>query len=180
MHLGSLIRAHRKQQKLTLKTVAEKARISEGFLSQVENNVKTPSLASLVNICEALDLNAGDLVNQLQNQERIVQIKRSEWDEVDISHTGFATRRFMPPENREVIDSAVLFIQPGRSIPVRKNIKNVQEILCILQGHLELTQGDRRILLGDGDAAHFWSETDGQRITNTGDGLAVALWVGTI
>ena len=36
MNLGTLIRRHRKKQKLTLKTVAERAQISEGFLSQVE------------------------------------------------------------------------------------------------------------------------------------------------
>ena len=47
-------------------------------------------------------------------------------------HTGFVTRRMSPPENREVLDSAVLFIEPGKSLPVRKNIKNGQEVLCVL------------------------------------------------
>ena len=63
MNLGALIRRHRKERKLTLKSVAEKARISEGFLSQVENSVSSPSVDTLFGICHALGVNAGDLLN---------------------------------------------------------------------------------------------------------------------
>jgi len=180
MNFGSLLRRHRKEKKLTLKVVAEKAGVSEGFLSQVENDVKSPSLDTLLNICEALEVNAGDLLNQLQNQERIFPVRRSEWDEVDIPHTGFATRRFVSPENRTIIDSAILFMEPGKSIPVRKNVKNGQEILCVLQGRMNLVQGDREVAMVEGDAVHLWTDPDHQRITNTGDDLAVVLWIGTI
>lgn len=180
MNVGSLLRRHRKEKKLTLKMVAEKAGVSEGFLSQVENDVKSPSLDTLLNICEALEVNAGDLLNQLQSQERIFPVRRSEWDEVDIPHTGFATRRFVSPENRTIIDSAILFMEPGRSIPVRKNVKNGQEILCVLQGRMNLVQGDREVAMVEGDAVHLWTDPDHQRITNTGDDLAVVLWIGTI
>jgi len=180
MNFGSLLRRHRKEKKLTLKMVAEKADISEGFLSQVENDVKSPSLDTLINICEALEVNAGDLLNQLQNQERIFLVRRSEWDEVDLPHTGFATRRFVSPENRTIIDSAVLFIEPGKSIPVRKNVKNGQEILCVLQGRMNLVQGDREVAMVEGDTVHLWTEPERQSITNTGDDLAVILWIGTI
>lgn len=41
MNLGTLIRKYRKERKLTLKNVAEKVSISEGFLSQVENDVNS-------------------------------------------------------------------------------------------------------------------------------------------
>jgi len=180
MNFGSLLRRHRKEKKLTLKMVAEKAGVSEGFLSQVENDVKSPSLDTLLGICEALEVNAGDLLNQLQNQERIFPVRRSEWDEVDIPHTGFATRRFVSPENRTIIDSAILFMEPGKSIPVRKNVKNGQEILCVLQGRMNLVQGDREVAMVEGDAVHLWTDPDHQRITNTGDDLAVVLWIGTI
>ncbi len=180
MNLGSLLRRYRKNQKLTLKTVAEKAGVSEGFMSQVENNAKSPSLETLMNICEAVGADIGELMNQLKNQERLFTFTRAEWDEVDLPHTGFATRRFCAPEDRTVLDSAVLFIEPGKSIPVRKNIKNAQEILCVLQGALELRHGDQVLNLTEGDTAHFWTEPRDQSVTNRGKGLAVVLWVGTI
>jgi len=180
MNLGLLIRRYRKERKFTLKAVAEKAGISEGFLSQVENNVSTPSLATLVNIGNAIGINAGDLINQVNKQEDLAAIRKREWVDVDIPHTGFVTRRFFPPENRTALDSAILFIKPEKSIPVRKNVKNGQELLCVLKGSLELVHGDRTLHMSAGDAVHYWSNLEKQSITNKSKGLAIALWVGTL
>jgi len=180
MNLGAVIRRHRKQQKLTLKAVAQKASISEGFLSQVENSVHSPSVDTLVNICKALGISAGDLLNQVESHEKISVIRKDQWDEMDLPHTGFATRRFFSPENRTVIDCAILLLEPNKSIPVRKDVRNGQEILCILKGALVLEQGDRKIDLQEGDAVQFWSDSTNQRITNTSTAVAVALWVGTL
>ena len=180
MNLGSLIRRHRKENKLTLKAVAEKAGISEGFLSQVENNVNSPSVETLVNICNGIGINAGDLLNQIENQDKLIVIRKGEWEDIDLPHTGFVTRRFYSPENRSVIDSAILVIRPGKSIPVRKDVKNSQEILCILKGSLELVHGEQTVQLAEGDASHIWTEPERQKITNRTKNLAIALWVGTL
>jgi transcriptional regulator with XRE-family HTH domain len=180
MSLGSLIRKSRKDKRLTLKIVAEKAGISEGFLSQVENDVSSPSVDTLLNICGAIGVKAGDLLNQDHNQEKIVLITKSEWNDIDIPHTGFITRRFFSPENRTLIDTAILVIQPGKSIPVRKDIKNGQELLCILKGSLNLEHGERVIHLTEGDTVHYVANPKKQSITNENEDLAIALWVGTI
>jgi transcriptional regulator with XRE-family HTH domain len=180
MNIGSLIRTIRKEKKLTLKIVAEKANVSEGFLSQVENNVNSPSVETLVRICNAIGTNAGDLLNKAENQERLVLIRKSEWNDVDLPHTGFATRRFLSPESRAVIDSAILVIKSGRSIPVRKGIKNGQEILCVLKGSVELVQGENIIRMEEGDSLHCFSDPKNQRITNNNKESAVVLWVGTL
>ena len=180
VNLGSLLRHHRKDKKLTLKAVAEKAGVSEGFMSQVENNVKGPSVVTLMKICQAMDLNPGELMDQLQNQEDLYLVTKGEWAEVDLPHTGFATRRFCPPEARSIVDSALLFIEPGKAIPVRKNVKNGQEVLCLLQGALELIHGDKVVSMVQGDAVHLWSRSEHQLVSNNGDELAVVLWVGTL
>ena len=160
--------------------MAEKAGVSEGFMSQVENSVKSPSVDTLIGICDALGVNVGDLLNRLQNKERIFVLRRNEWDEVDFPHTGFTTRRFCAPEDRAVLDSAVLFLKPKASLPVRKDIKNGQEVLCVLQGALELVYGDRKLVMEKGDTAHFWSDPERQSITNNSDSLTVVFWVGTL
>jgi transcriptional regulator with XRE-family HTH domain len=165
---------------LTLKVVAEQASISEGFLSQVENDVNSPSVETLVRICNALGVDAGELISQVSRQENLVLIRKSEWDEFDLSHTGFVTRRFFPPEFRTSIDSAILVIEPGKSIPVRKNIKNGQEILCVLKGSIELMLSDETVVMGEGDSVHFVSNPESQKITNSSATLSFVLWVGTI
>ena len=180
MNLGSLIRRHRKEKRLTLKVVAEKAGISEGFLSQVENSTSAPSVDTLISISNAIGVNAGDLLNQVAIQENLAVVRKTEWDDIEVPKTGFATRRFLSPENRTVIDSAVLFLKPEKVIPVRKDIKNGQEVLCILQGALELVHGEQVIHFSEGDAVHFYANTANQYIVNKGNEVTVVLWVGTL
>ncbi len=180
MNIGTLLRRYRKRQKLTLKAVAEKASISEGFLSQVENDVNSPSVDTLMRICKSIGVNAGDLISQASKQENIVLIKRSEWDDIELSHTGFVTRRFFPPEYRSAIDSAILVLKPGKSIPARKNLKNGQEVLCVLKGSVELAHNAETFILEEGDSVHFLSNPENQRITNTSSTTGFILWVGTL
>lgn len=180
MNLGSLLRRHRKERGLTLKTISAKIGLSEGFLSQVENNVKSPSVDTLIAICQALDVDVGQVMKQAAEHQRVYPFRKADWPEVDLPHTGFATRRFCPPLERSVVDSAMLFIEPGRSIPVRKDVKNGQEVLVVLEGSVELIHPEQSLTLTAGDAVHFWSEPKGQSITNRGADLAVVLWVGTL
>ena len=82
------------------------------------------------------------------------------------SHTGFITQRFFPPENRNIIDSGVLVLEPGKSIPARKNIKNGQEVLCVLKGKVELVHSDQTVTLFEGDSIHYYSTPEKEMITN--------------
>jgi transcriptional regulator with XRE-family HTH domain len=180
MNLGTMIRKCRRERKLTLKVVAERASVSEGFLSQVENDVNSPSVDTLIRICSAIGVNAGDLISQVSKQKKIVLIRKSEWDEIDFSHTGFVTRRFFSPDDRTVIDSSILVVEPNKSIPVRKNIKNGQEILCVLKGSIELMLSEETFTLVEGDCVHFLSNPESQKITNTSSTTSFVLWVGTL
>ncbi|MBN2080265.1 MAG: helix-turn-helix domain-containing protein [Spirochaetes bacterium] len=180
MNLGSIIRKHRKELKLTMKEVAERAKISEGFLSQIENNVNTPSVDTLMNICNAIGINAGDVLNQVKNREKFVVIRKSDWGDIDIPQSGFATKRFFSPDNRTDIDTAVLVIREGKTIPVRKNIRNSQEILCVLRGKVELELGEDRVTLSEGDAIHYWSNPAKQMIIGKSKTDAVVAWTGTL
>jgi transcriptional regulator with XRE-family HTH domain len=180
MNIGSILRQKRKEQKLILKTVAEKAGISEGFLSQVENEVNSPSVYTLVKICNAIGIEAGDLLNQAKQMERLIVIRKSEWKIVALPHTGFTNHRFFPPEYLNTIDSAILVLEPGKSIPARKNIKNGQEVLCVLRGMVELVHSDQTVTLSEGDSIHYYSTPEKEMITNKSKGLSVVFWVGTI
>src|SRR5690606_21132881 len=52
--IGQKLRQRRKVKRLSLKTLAEKAGLSIGLLSQIERGVSTPSLRSLNQVCQAL------------------------------------------------------------------------------------------------------------------------------
>lgn len=162
-----------------MKEIAERAKISEGFLSQIENNVNTPSVDTLMNICAAMGINAGDILNQVEKQIKFVIIRKNDWGDIDIPRSGFATKRFFPPDTRTVIDSAVLVIHQGKSIPVRKNIRSSQEFLSVLKGKVELVLGDETIVMTEGDSIHYWS-IPGKEMIFGKSPTAVVAWVGTL
>lgn len=181
MNLGTIIRRERKKRDLTLKMVAERAGLSQGFLSQVENDVNSPSVETLVKICNAIGVDAGRVIQQAGKQERVSVIRRADWQDVDFPPSGFVTTRFFPPENRRVVDTSVLGIEPGGRIPARKNVKNGQEMLCVLKGAVRLVHGGQEWVLETGDAVHFLSHADRQEIANDSRAAAaVVFWVGTL
>lgn len=60
--IGALLRARREEQARTLRDVAESARVSVAYLSEVERGRKEVSSEVLVAVCRALGLRLVDLV----------------------------------------------------------------------------------------------------------------------
>lgn len=54
MDLGTKIKQIRKQKKLTQEAFAQACGITQTYLSQIENNIKEPNLATLKKISEVL------------------------------------------------------------------------------------------------------------------------------
>jgi transcriptional regulator with XRE-family HTH domain len=62
--LGSLIRRQRQQAELTLRELAERANVSNPYLSQIERGLHEPSVRVLKAIATALNLSAEQLLVQ--------------------------------------------------------------------------------------------------------------------
>ena len=180
MNLGAVLRKERKKNGLVMKAVADRAGISQGFLSQIENDVNSPSVDTLVKICEAIGVEPGHVIQQAGKQARLSVIRKSDWQDVEFPPSGFVTRRFFSPEDRRILDSSVLAIEPGGKIPVRKSVKNGQEALCVLKGAVKLVHGNDSVILKAGDSVHFYTIPENQLITNESKDVAVVFWVGSL
>ena len=64
-HLGSALRAARVSQGRTLRDVAKSARVSLGYLSEVERGQKEASSELLNSICGALDLKLSSVLTNV-------------------------------------------------------------------------------------------------------------------
>ena len=60
--LGERVTTLRKKKGLTQSKLAEKAEISNNYVSNIENSHSIPSLETLVKICVALDITPNDLL----------------------------------------------------------------------------------------------------------------------
>src|ERR1700710_120665 len=68
--LGSTLRGHRLRQRRTLRDVSGVARVSLGYLSEVERGQKEASSELLASICDALDLELADLLAEVSQEPR--------------------------------------------------------------------------------------------------------------
>lgn len=70
-HIGSALRTARIGQGRTLRDVAKSARVSLGYLSEVERGQKEASSELLNSICNALDISIGQVLLSVSAQIRI-------------------------------------------------------------------------------------------------------------
>ena len=67
-HIGSTLRAVRTEQGRTLREVAKSARVSLGYLSEVERGHKEASSELLNSICAALNISLAEVLFSIANE----------------------------------------------------------------------------------------------------------------
>jgi len=68
--LGNTLRGHRLRQRRTLRDVSGAARVSLGYLSEVERGQKEASSELLASICDALEVELADLLAEVSLELR--------------------------------------------------------------------------------------------------------------
>ncbi|MCZ2826834.1 MULTISPECIES: helix-turn-helix domain-containing protein [unclassified Modestobacter] len=71
--LGNTLRGHRLRQRRTLRDVSGAARVSLGYLSEVERGQKEASSELLASICDALDVELADLLAEVSLEMRLTE-----------------------------------------------------------------------------------------------------------
>ena len=69
MDIGKKLKELRLQKELTLEDLASRSELTKGFLSQVERNLTTPSIATLEDILEALGSNLSDFFHEEEEHQ---------------------------------------------------------------------------------------------------------------
>ena len=95
--LGTTIREHRLSQGLTLVALAERAGLSQPFLSQVENGRATPSMESLFRIATALDTTPQALFATAARTDAAIVARAADESVATIASPGESLRRLLLP-----------------------------------------------------------------------------------
>jgi transcriptional regulator with XRE-family HTH domain len=172
--VGERLRALRRVRRVTLKTVAERAELSESFLSQVERGRANASVASLKRIAAALGVSVADLFepNGSTGKPRVLPRESR-------PNLAFGTgRKFMltprPLENLQVI---VGEFDPGGSTGDEPYTHgDSEELLVVLEGVVSLQLGSEVFELSTGDSIDYRSSTP-HRLVNVGGEPAEVMWI---
>ena len=173
LQLGPRIRSLRRARQVTLRELAERAGVTESFLSQVEREVTSPSIASVQRIARALDLGIAELFVEEPPLGRVVRrVERRR-----IVYPGLnAVDEFLTAGRDGRIQVILSTIEPGGGTGDEAYAhESDEEVVIILEGCLELWVGDEFHELGVGDSVTY-SSRQPHRNRNPGPGQAVVLF----
>ena len=175
LDVGERLRAIRTLRRATLKTVAERAELSESFLSQVERGRANASVASLKRIAAALGVNVADLFEPNGSTVRPRVLRKEVRPNLAFGTLG---RKFMltprPLENLQVI---VGELDAGGSTGDEPYTHgDSEELLVVLDGHISLQLGAEVFELSTGDSIDYRSSTP-HRLVNVGADPAEVMWI---
>ncbi|WP_113911557.1 helix-turn-helix domain-containing protein [Roseovarius dicentrarchi] len=173
--VGADLRALRKARGVTLAALAQQLGRSVGWLSQVERDLSSPSVADMRSISAALNVPLSLLLDHSgAAEDEAGYIVRSDARRAIGKHIPGLTEELLSPDltdDFEVVHST--FAPAARA--AAPQTRATQEVGYMLSGRLDLTIAGRRFTVGVGDS--FRIRNDPFEWHNPYDVPAVAIWV---
>lgn len=170
--IGSRIRAARESQRMTIEQVAEAAGLSKGFLSRVERDESSPSVASLVTLCQVLSLPIGDLFATPETH----LTRATEAPRISLGGEGIVERLLTARSERrlQIIQAEIEPRGTGESDLYAVDCD--VDVLHVVRGRVELVMTNDRYELSAGDTLTFPGREPHTWVNPTDD-PATVLWV---
>jgi len=174
---GNRIRTVRKDRGMTLKQLAEAARVSTSQISQIERGRVIPTLSVFWRLCRALEVPLnyffGDEFEETGLVVRKEQRKRLQLPNSQLHY------QLLTPDLRGAIEFLLVEIEPGQNLdPGKKITHQGEECGYVQQGELTVLLGEKEYLLREGDSIHFRSSIP-HRYANRGHEKSVSIWAMT-
>ncbi|MGW0710357.1 helix-turn-helix domain-containing protein [Streptomyces sp. NPDC002643] len=107
--LGDVLRRQRQRQGRTLREVSSSARVSLGYLSEVERGQKEASSELLSAICDALDVRMSELMREVSDELALAELAQS----------AAATEPVPAPVRRPVLNSVSVAGVPPERVTIK-------------------------------------------------------------
>ena len=172
--VGERLRAIRNMRRATLKMIADRAGVSESFLSQVERGKASASIASLRRIAGALGVSVADLFEP-SGPPRPRVLRRDERPALAFGILG--RKLLLTPRPLNHLEVFVGELDAGGSTGAEPYAHgDSEELFVVLSGSVQLELGGDVLELESGDSIDYRSSTP-HRIVNTGNDRAEVMWI---
>lgn len=153
VRLGARLRHARETSRLSLAEVAARSGVTKSFLSRVERDETSPSVATLADICAAVGLPLADLFATPQT----ALVRRSDRPRIpDLPKAADVVDTLITPTGERhvtVLETAAAPGGSGGEVPYTLPVEC--EVCFVLQGTVEVRVEDQVFRLDEGDALTF-------------------------
>ena len=172
--IGSAIRSRRRQLNLTLNEISEKTGLSIGFLSQVERDLSSPSLSSLVSIAKAIDLSLDYFLTTPTKEGLLTRREDRKYFTLDGLPIQYARVSNDFP-NRQ-LHGVISRIPAGWDS--EETVHEGEDFVFQISGKSRIMVGGEEHILNPGDTIHYDAAIP-HSWGNPGDEVSVCLTLGT-
>jgi transcriptional regulator with XRE-family HTH domain len=164
MNLGKKLRRMRQARGLTAVELAQRARVTTGFISQLEHSQTVPSLQTLQRIAAVLGVSLTYFLLEENLQPQVV--RKQERRILHLGHDG-ACVALLSPLPAQHLELALCELPPGAVSWSTARSHAGQQCHLLLQGTVRADYGDKTYRLEEGDSI-LWEGTLPYRLENIG------------
>ncbi|MCC8059768.1 MAG: helix-turn-helix domain-containing protein [Clostridiales bacterium] len=171
MDIGSKLKELRVLKGLTQEELADRSELSKGFISQLERNLTSPSIATLTDLLQCLGTTLGEFFYE-SPEEQIVFGKADYFEKYD-NELHNTIQWIIPNAQKNVMEPILLTLQPGGST-YPDNPHEGEEFGYILHGAVSIHIGSKIYKAKKGESFYF--TPDKKHFIESKSGAAL-LWV---
>jgi transcriptional regulator with XRE-family HTH domain len=175
MQIGNKIRDLRIQKNLTQEELADRCELSKGFISQLERDLTSPSIATLIDILQCLGTDLKDFFDD-SVEEQIAFQQQDYFEKID-DELKNKVEWIIPNAQKNMMEPIRLTLSPGGST-YPDNPHEGEEFGYILSGSIRLIIGKRIIRVKKGESFYFTANATHYLEANEKTGASL-IWVST-
>ena len=156
---------------LTQEELADRAELSKGFISQLERDLTSPSIATLMDILQCLGTTIGEFFNETPD-EQVVFGKQDYFEKID-TELNNEIKWIIPNAQKNVMEPILLTLKAGGST-YPDNPHEGEEFGYVLQGSVSIHIGNKAYKAKKGESFYFTPDKKHYLASKNG---ALLLWV---
>lgn len=176
MEIGKKIKRLRLQRGLTQEELADRCELSKGFISLLERDLTSPSIATLTDILESLGSDLKSFFSET-GHEKMVFGEDDIFIKEDEDGIRGVIRWLVPSAQKNQMEPIMLELGPGGETD-EDDPHEGEEFGYVLSGSLKLVLGDR-IERVKRDESFYFRPTAPHKLVNAGKVPCRILWVTT-
>ena len=173
MDIGAKIKRLRFSNQWTLEELANRSELTKGFLSQLERDLTSPSIATLENILEALGTNLKDFFSEDEDE----QIVFSKDDFFENTQDDYKISYIIPNAQKNEMEPILIELKEDKK-SMEIDPHDGEEFGYVIQGKVTLVNGEEEYDVKKGETFYLKGNLP-HYIINKNDTLAKVIWVST-
>ena len=171
VNIGVKIKQLRVLCQLTQEELADRCELTKGYISQLENDLTSPSISTLNDILEALGTNLNDFFKE-EEKEKIVFTK----DDYFVKEMDDQKITWLVPNSQKNEMEPILMELGPKAISSIDMPHEGQEFGYVLKGEILLVLGKRKVRVKKGESFYFKADKV-HKIVNKTETKAEFIWV---